>query len=73
MRSIDGVVFDLDATLVNLGGFVDWKDAHRQVIEVYLECGFSEDFVDRCSRKGLFNMLDDMWEGLCTSLPKDLS
>jgi len=73
MRLIEGVVFDLDATLVNLGGFVDWKDAQRQVKEVYLECGCSEAFVERCSRKGLFNMLDDMWEGLCTSLPEDLS
>jgi phosphoglycolate phosphatase-like HAD superfamily hydrolase len=73
MRSIEGVVFDLDATLVNLGGFVDWKDAHRRVKEVYLECGCSEDFVERCSRKGLFNMLDDVWENLCASLPRDLS
>jgi len=62
---VEGVVFDLDATLVNLGGFVDWRDAHKRVVEEYLDCGCSESTVNRCSEKGLFNMLNLMWDELC--------
>jgi len=27
--NVDAVVFDLDATLINLGGFVEWRKAHE--------------------------------------------
>ena len=67
---VEGVIFDLDATLVNLGGFVDWEEAHRRVFETYLEEGFSESAVRRCSGEGLFNMLNLMWEELCTTRTK---
>ncbi len=33
---VEGVVFDLDATLINLGGVVDWRKAHIMVKEAYL-------------------------------------
>lgn len=55
---VKGVVFDLDATLVNLGGFVDWKKAHNKTKDTYLTCGCPEAMIDRLSEKGLFNMLN---------------
>jgi phosphoglycolate phosphatase-like HAD superfamily hydrolase len=67
---VEGVVFDLDATLVNLGGFVDWREAYRRVVEAYLDCGCSEVTVERCSRKGLFNMLNLMYDEICTTHPR---
>ena len=67
---VEGVVFDLDATLVNLGGFVDWRGAHKRVVEAYLDCGCSESTVNRCSEKGLFNMLNLMWDELCETHPR---
>jgi len=67
---VEGVVFDLDATLVNLGGFVDWRAAHRRVVEAYLEQGCSENLVRRYSGEGLFNMLNLMWNELCAAHPR---
>ena len=55
---IKGVVFDLDATLINLGGFVDWKKAHLMAKEAYLACGCPEEMINRLGEKGLFNMLN---------------
>lgn len=68
---IDGVVFDLDATLVNLGGFVDWKRARMRAVETYLECGCSEDVLDGLRGVNLFDMLNRMWDELSGSLPRD--
>ncbi len=70
--SYEGVVFDLDATLVNLGGYVDWRSAKEGVVTAYLACGCDEEEVQRCSAKGLFNMLELMWEELnATMTPED--
>lgn len=55
---VEGVVFDLDATLINLGGFVDWKKAHINAMDAYLTCGCPEKLINRFSEKGLFNMLN---------------
>ncbi|MGD2142663.1 MAG: HAD family hydrolase [Candidatus Bathyarchaeota archaeon] len=55
---IEGVLFDLDATLINLGGYVDWKEAHKLAYETYISCGCSAQVVSRCGRQGLFNMLN---------------
>jgi phosphoglycolate phosphatase-like HAD superfamily hydrolase len=68
---VEGVVFDLDATLVNLGGFVDWRAAQRQVTEAYLACGCSEEAVKRCGERNLFDMLNIMEEQLQTMHPQD--
>lgn len=67
---IEGIVFDLDATLVNLGGFVDWRTAQRQVAEAYLACGCSEE-VKRCGERNLFDMLNLMEEELRATRPQD--
>jgi phosphoglycolate phosphatase-like HAD superfamily hydrolase len=67
---VDGVVFDLDATLVNLGGFVDWKEASRRAVEVYLAWGYSEEKIHQCSGIGLFNMLNFIRDELSPSLPE---
>lgn len=69
--NVDCVIFDLDATLVNLGGFVDWRSAQERVAEAYLECGCTEAVVRRCCREGLFDMLNMMWDELYATLPRD--
>lgn len=68
---IEGIVFDLDATLVNLGGFVNWRAAQRQVAETYLACGCSEEAVKRCNERNLFDMLNIMEEELQATHPQD--
>lgn len=55
---VEGVVFDLDATLINLGGFVDWRKALIMTKEAYLACGCPEEMINRLGEKGLFNMLN---------------
>jgi phosphoglycolate phosphatase-like HAD superfamily hydrolase len=55
---VEGVVFDLDATLINLGGFVDWRKALIMAKEAYLACGCPEEMINRLGEKGLFNMLN---------------
>ena len=67
---VEGIVFDLDATLVNLGGFVDWKEASRRVVEVYLTWGCPEEKIHQCSGMGLFNMLNFIRDELSPSLPE---
>jgi HAD superfamily hydrolase (TIGR01509 family) len=61
---IKAVVFDLDATLVNLGGQINWRHAHDKVVKSYINSGCNKEFVKSCSSKGLFTMLDIMRESL---------
>lgn len=60
--NIDAVVFDLDATLINLGEFVEWRKAQEDVLRIYLEHGCDEEDVEACSAKGLFAMLEEMYD-----------
>ena len=60
--NVDAVVFDLDATLINLGGFVEWRKAHEDIVRTYLENGCDEENVEACSAKGLFTMLEEMYD-----------
>jgi HAD superfamily hydrolase (TIGR01549 family) len=60
--NVDAVVFDLDATLINLGGFVEWRKAHEDIVRTYLEYGCDEENVEACSAKGLFTMLEEMYD-----------
>jgi len=57
---VEGVVFDLDATLIDLGGHVDWRKAQIDVTEFYHSAGCSE-LVENCEQRGLFGLLDHMW------------
>jgi phosphoglycolate phosphatase len=66
---VRGVVFDLDATLVNLGGFVKWREAHMEAIEAYAACGCPDELVSRCSGGGLFRMMNEIREELSGRLP----
>jgi phosphoglycolate phosphatase len=66
---VEGIVFDLDATLVNLGGFVEWEEAHRRAAEAYIACGCPEDLIHHCSEKGLFSMLNLVRDELSKTLP----
>ena len=68
---LEGIVFDLDATLVNLGGFVNWREAHKKAFEVYIKCNCPEDMVQRFSKMGLFNMINLVREENLRTLPPD--
>jgi pyrophosphatase PpaX len=69
--NIEGIVFDLDATLVNLGEFVEWRKAHEDIVESYLEMECDDESVQACSAKGLFNMLDEMYVNLVNERGED--
>ncbi|HEX9915019.1 MAG TPA: HAD hydrolase-like protein, partial [Candidatus Bathyarchaeia archaeon] len=58
----DSVVFDLDATLINLGEHVDWRRAQGEIAQAYVTLGCSQEDVEACSGKGLFGMLEELWE-----------
>jgi len=64
MLGFGGVVFDLDATLVNLGRYVDWDVAHERIVQAYISYGCPENIVHSCSSAGLFSMMKKMWYNL---------
>jgi phosphoglycolate phosphatase-like HAD superfamily hydrolase len=55
---IKGIVFDMDGTLVNLGGHVDWKHAYHQAKGAFLRCGCPPGLIEGLKEKNLFNMLN---------------
>lgn len=55
---VKGIVFDMDGTLANLGGFVDWKHAYHQAKGAYLECGCSPELIEELGERNLFNMMN---------------
>ncbi len=70
---IRGVVFDLDATLVDLGEHVRWREAQGEVIEAYRACGCTEEDIARCTTKGLFNLMHEMETQLsATRAPEEM-
>lgn len=58
----ESVIFDLDATLINLGEHVDWRRAQSEIARAYASLGCSQEDVEACSSKGLFGMLEELWE-----------
>jgi len=70
-KKLEGIVFDLDATLVNLGGFVNWREAHKKAFEAYIKCNCPEDMVQRFSKRGLFNMINLVREENIRTLSSD--
>ena len=60
-RRIEGIIFDLDATLVNLGGFVEWTKAQIEIVNNYLKHACDPKLVNEYCEKGLFNMLELMY------------
>jgi phosphoglycolate phosphatase-like HAD superfamily hydrolase len=57
---VKGIVFDMDGTLVNLGGFVDWKHAYHQAKRAYLECGCPSELIEGFGERNLFNLMNLM-------------
>ncbi len=47
MDSIRAVLFDFDHTLADLGGFVRWSDARRELMALYEAGGVPESFLER--------------------------
>lgn len=64
---IEAVVFDLDATLINLGEYVNWRAAQKHVSEEYLRHGCSEEIVQLYGSHGLFNLLNAMHDSIVLS------
>jgi phosphoglycolate phosphatase len=64
--TVKGVVFDLDATLIDLGEHVRWREAQGEIVEVYRACGCSEGDLTQCSTKGLFNLIHEIDTRLAT-------
>jgi len=62
--NIDGVVFDFDGTLINLGGHVEWRMAQEEVVQSYIDQDCNEEMVQACNAKGMFTMLDEMYGNL---------
>ena len=59
--NIDGIVFDFDGTLINLGGHVEWRKAQEEVVQGYIDQDCDEETVQACNAKGMFTMLDEMY------------
>ena len=55
---VKGIVFDMDGTLANLGGFVDWKHAYHQAKRAYLECGCPSELIEGLGERNLFNLMN---------------
>ena len=58
----DSVVFDMDGTLINLGEHVEWSKAQAKIAKAYTELKCNPQNLEACSSKGLFEMMDDMWQ-----------
>ncbi len=68
--SIEGVVFDLDATLINLGQHVRWTEAQAAVFEAYKSCGLVDEELGRCNARGLFNAMGEAEAFLAAKNPE---
>jgi phosphoglycolate phosphatase len=68
---IKGIVFDLDATLIDLGEHVKWREAQGKVVEAYRACGCSEELIKSCTSKGLFNLIHEMETRLAAMKSKE--
>ena len=55
---VEGIVFDMDGTLANLGGFVDWKQAFHKAKVAYLECGCPPELIEELGERNLFNLMN---------------
>jgi HAD superfamily hydrolase (TIGR01509 family) len=67
--NLRGVVFDLDATLVDLGEHVRWREAQTEILQAYRACGCSEEDLVKSTSKGLFNLIHEMDTHLTTRKP----
>ena len=54
----EGIVFDMDGTLANLGGFVDWGRAYYRAKGAYLECGCPPEMIEGLGESNLFNLMN---------------
>lgn len=68
---ISGVVFDLDATLVDLGEHIRWREAQGDIVKAYRACGCNEEDLTGCTSKGLFNIMHEMDTWLSARKPAD--
>ncbi len=55
---VKGIVFDMDGTLANLGGFVDWKRAYHLAKGAYVECGCPPELIGGLGERNLFDMMN---------------
>ena len=57
---IEGIVFDMDGTLANLGGFVDWERAYHKAKGAYLDCGCPPEMIEGLGESNLFNLMNQV-------------
>ena len=55
---LEGIVFDMDGTLVNLGGFVNWNRAYHNAKGAYLESGCPPEMIEGLGESNLFNLMN---------------
>ncbi len=61
---IKAIIFDLDATLINFGEYIDWRTAQRHIYEEYVNHGCNESTVQLYNSHGLFNLLNAMHDNI---------
>jgi phosphoglycolate phosphatase-like HAD superfamily hydrolase len=55
---VEGIVFDMDGTLANLGGFVDWGSAYHRAKGAYLQFGCPPEMIEGLGESNLFNLMN---------------
>lgn len=60
--NIEGVVFDLDGTLVDLGAHVDWEKIRRELKKLYLMNGLDAKIFEKVSQEGLLSILESSYD-----------
>ena len=64
------VIFDFDHTLVELGSHVDWRQAIRNIEQIYLEEGIPPRVVEECRGVG-FRMMREVYDYMLGVLPQE--
>ncbi len=62
LSNIDGVIFDLDGTLVDLGAHVDWDKVKQEIIELYTSYGLDLHQIERVGNSGFLTLLERIYE-----------
>lgn len=67
---LTNVIFDFDHTLVELGPHVDWRQAIRDIEQIYLEEGIPPRVVEQCRGVG-FRMMREVYDYMLGALPQE--
>jgi HAD superfamily hydrolase (TIGR01549 family) len=62
LSNIDGVIFDLDGTLVDLGAHVDWDKVQQEIRQLYASHGLDLSEVEKLDNINFLNLLEKTYE-----------